>query len=77
MYGGHHIETEVIRNVTSRNNLLSHLNLIDQLIVDNRKANGEFFLKQVKAKIKYYLNELPEWTQEINRKLQIEYKTQK
>ncbi|WP_342481310.1 zeta toxin family protein [Paenibacillus sp. FSL L8-0340] len=78
--GGHHIETEDIvrRNVTSMNNLLSHLDLIDQLIViDNSRADGEFILEADKSGIKYYLNELPEWTQEINRKLQIKYKTRK
>ncbi|WP_042199118.1 zeta toxin family protein [Paenibacillus camerounensis] len=77
--GGHHIEKEDIirRNVTSMNNLLSHLDLIDQLIViDNSKADGEFVLETDKSGIKYYLNELPEWTQEINRKLQIKYKKQ-
>lgn len=78
--GGHHIETEDIvrRNVTSMNNLLSHLDLIDQLIViDNSRADGEFIFEADKSGIKYYLNELPEWTQEINRKLQIKYKTRK
>lgn len=78
--GGHHIETEDIvrRKVTSMNNLLSHLDLIDQLIiVDNSKADGEFILEADNSGIKYYLNELPEWTQEINRKLLIKYKTQK
>lgn len=77
--GGHHIETDDIirRDVTSMNNLLSHLDLIDQLIVvDNSKADGEFVLETDKSGIKYYINELPEWTQEINRKLQIKYKTQ-
>jgi predicted ABC-type ATPase len=78
--GGHHIETEDIvrRNVTSMNNLLSHLELIDQLIViDNSKADGEFILEADKSGIKYYLNELPEWAQIIDRQLQIKYKTQK
>ncbi|MEK3795333.1 hypothetical protein MKX42_26650 [Paenibacillus sp. FSL R7-0204] len=44
--GGHHIETEDIirRNVTSLDNLVSHLDLIDQLIiVDNSKADWFFF----------------------------------
>ncbi|WP_019912687.1 zeta toxin family protein [Paenibacillus sp. HW567] len=78
--GGHHIESEDIirRNVTSMNNLLSHLELLDQLIViDNSKADGEIILGADKSGIKYYSNELPEWAQVINRKLQIKYKTQK
>ncbi|CAM4383643.1 zeta toxin family protein [Paenibacillus typhae] len=76
--GGHHIETEDIirRNVTSMNNLLSHLDLIDQLIVvDNSKADGEFILEADKSGIKYYLNEMPVWAQLIDRQLQIEYRT--
>lgn len=74
--GGHHIETKDIirRNVTSMNNLLSHLDLIDQVIVvDNSKADGEFILEADKQGIKYHLNELPEWTQLIDRRLQIKY----
>ncbi|ASA19825.1 zeta toxin family protein [Paenibacillus donghaensis] len=78
--GGHHIETEDIvrRNVTSMNNLVSHLDLIDQLIVvDNSKADGEFILEADKSGIKYYLNELPEWVKIIGKQLQNNYKTQK
>jgi len=78
--GGHHIETEDIlrRNSTSMNNLLSHLDLIDQLIViDNSKADGEFILEADIRGIKYYLNELPEWTKIIDRQLQINCKPQK
>ncbi|ULO06227.1 zeta toxin family protein [Paenibacillus sp. 19GGS1-52] len=76
--GGHHIETEDIirRNVTSMNNLVSHLDLIDQLIVvDNSKADGEFILEADTSGIKYYLNELPEWVKIIDKQLQIKYKT--
>ncbi|MEK4330426.1 hypothetical protein MKZ24_30305 [Paenibacillus sp. FSL R7-0297] len=76
--GGHHIETEDIvrRNVTSMNNLLSHLDLIDQLIVvDNSKADGEFILEADQSGIKYYLKELPEWVKIIDKQLQIKYKT--
>lgn len=75
--GGHHIETEDIirRNVTSMNNLLSHLDLIDHLIVvDNSKTDGEFILEADKTGIKYHLNEIPEWTRLIVRQLQIKYK---
>lgn len=76
--GGHHIETEDIirRNVTSLDNLVTHLDLIDQLIVvDNSKADGEFILEADKSGIKYYLEELPEWVKKIYKKLQIKYKT--
>lgn len=76
--GGHHIENEDIirRNVTSMNNLVSHLDLIDQLIVvDNSKANGEFILEADKSGIKYYLKELPEWVKIIDKQLQIKYYT--
>ncbi|MEK5357843.1 zeta toxin family protein [Paenibacillus sp. FSL L8-0709] len=76
--GGHHIETEDIirRNVTSLDNLVSHLDLIDQLIiVDNSKADGEFILEADKSGIKYYLNELPEWVKIIDKQLQIKFKT--
>lgn len=78
--GGHHIETEDIirRDVTSLDNLVSHLDLIDQLIiVDNSKADGEFILEADKSGIKYYLNELPEWVKIIDKQLQIKYMTQK
>lgn len=76
--GGHHIETEDIirRNVTSLDNLVTHLDLIDQLIVvDNSKADGEFVLEADKSGIKYYLNELPEWVKIIVKQLQIKFKT--
>lgn len=76
--GGHHIETEDIirRNVTSLDNLVSHLDLIDQLIVvDNSKADGEFILEADKRGIKYYLNELPGWVKIIDKQLQIKHKT--
>ncbi|MRN52125.1 zeta toxin family protein [Paenibacillus monticola] len=78
--GGHHIETEDIirRNVTSMNNLLSHLELIDQLlVVDNSKADGEIILGADKSGMKYYSNELPEWARMIDLKLQIEYNKRK
>lgn len=74
--GGHHIETEDIirRNVTSMNNLLSHLDLIDHLlVVDNSKADGEIILGADKSGIKYYSNEFTEWTQKIDRELQMKY----
>ncbi|MEK4063280.1 MULTISPECIES: hypothetical protein [Paenibacillus] len=77
--GGHHIETEDIirRNVTSMNNLLSHLDQIDQLVViDNSKADGEIILGADKSGMKYYSDGLPEWAQIIDLKLQIKYKTQ-
>ncbi|AWB45561.1 hypothetical protein DCC85_16035 [Paenibacillus sp. CAA11] len=78
--GGHHIDTEDIirRNVTSMKNLLSHLHLIDQLLViDNSKAAGEIILGSDKSGVKYYLNELPEWAQIIDKQLQIKCKTQR
>lgn len=70
--GGHHIETEDIvrRHVTSMNNLLSHLDLIDQLIVvDNSKHDGEMILGSDQSGIKYYTNELPKWARIIDRQL--------
>ncbi|WP_445668131.1 hypothetical protein [Paenibacillus sp. FSL F4-0125] len=74
--GGHHIETEDIirRNLTSMNNLLSLLDLIDQLlVVDNSKADGEIILGADISGIIYYSNELPEWVQKIDRELQLKY----
>jgi predicted ABC-type ATPase len=74
--GGHHIETEDIirRNVTSMNNLLSHLDQLDQLVViDNSKADGEIILGADKTGIKYYIDELPEWALMIVRELQVKY----
>ncbi|MEK3987055.1 zeta toxin family protein [Paenibacillus sp. FSL K6-3166] len=74
--GGHHIETEDIirRNVTSMNNLLSHLDLIDQLlVVDNSKADGEIILGADISGMKYYSNELPVWAHKIDQKLQLKY----
>ncbi|MHA0855715.1 hypothetical protein [Paenibacillus sp. CMAA1364] len=76
--GGHHIETEDIirRNVTSMNNLLSHLDQLDQLvIIDNSKTDGEIILEADKGGVKYYIDELPEWAQMIDRQLQIRNKT--
>lgn len=58
--------------------MLLCLDLIDQLIVvDNSKADGEFILEADNSGIKYYLNELPEWAQLIDKQLQIKYKTLK
>lgn len=60
--GGYHIEIEdIVRlDLTSMNILISHLELIDQVIViDNSKADGEFILEAVKSGIKCYLNGLP------------------
>ncbi|RUT28643.1 hypothetical protein EJP77_16710 [Paenibacillus zeisoli] len=78
--GGHHIESEDIirRNVTSMNNLLSHLDLIDQLVViDNSKTDGEIILGADKHGIKYYIDELPDWAQVIDQQLQTRDKTKK
>ncbi|WP_314584984.1 zeta toxin family protein [Paenibacillus terrigena] len=70
--GGHHIESEDIirRSVTSMENLLAHLNLIDHLIViDNSKADGEIVLEADKEFIKYHQSVLPEWIESIDRHL--------
>ncbi|MEK4349199.1 hypothetical protein MKX41_00025 [Paenibacillus sp. FSL R5-0475] len=66
--GGHHIESEDIirRSVTSMENLLAHLDLIDHLVViDNSKADGEIVLEADKECFKYHQSVLPEWAQRI------------
>ncbi|OPA72768.1 hypothetical protein BVG16_31435 [Paenibacillus selenitireducens] len=70
--GGHHIDTEDIirRDVTSMKNLLSNLFFIDHLVViDNSKADGEIIIEADTSAIKYYVDELPEWAQVIERSL--------
>lgn len=55
-----------------------YLDQIDQLVViDNSKTNGEIILEADKSGIKYYLDELPEWAQIIDRQLQTRDKTKK
>ncbi|OPA72809.1 hypothetical protein BVG16_32005 [Paenibacillus selenitireducens] len=66
------IEAEDIirRSVTSMENLLAHLDLIDLLVViDNSKADGEIVLEADKEFIKYHQNVLPEWIESIDRHL--------
>ncbi|GIP20689.1 zeta toxin family protein [Paenibacillus sp. J22TS3] len=78
--GGHHIESEDIirRHVTSMNNLLTHLDQIDQLIViDNSNTDGEIILEANNSGVKYYSVELPEWVQIIDQQLQSRGETKK
>lgn len=50
------------------NNLLTHLDQVDQLIViDNSNTDGEIILEANNSGVKYYSVELPEWVQIIDR----------
>ena len=66
--GGHHIPTEDIirRQTTSMKNLLTHIHLIDHLIViDNSKVSGEISLEIEHNVLKYQAGSLPMWVQQI------------
>jgi predicted ABC-type ATPase len=71
--GGHHIPSEDIvrRHDTSIQNLLSHLQLIDHLIViDNSRAEGDIVLDSDYGIITYRSKLLPEWAECIVQRLQ-------
>ncbi|MCI3922838.1 zeta toxin family protein [Paenibacillus sp. TRM 82003] len=66
--GGHHIPTEDIvrRHVSSIQNLLTHLHLMDHLIViDNSQTEGEMVLSANNGKITYRTDILPLWVEPI------------
>ena len=66
--GGHHIAPEDIvrRQTTSMKNLLTHIHLIDHLIViDNSKVSGEISLEIEHNVLKYQAGSLPMWVQQI------------
>ncbi|WP_090677425.1 zeta toxin family protein [Paenibacillus tianmuensis] len=72
--GGHNIPTEDIirRHTTSINNLLSHLHLIDHLVViDNSQATGEIVLQVEHRILRYQVTPLPLWVQNIKEHLTI------
>ncbi|UUZ81487.1 zeta toxin family protein [Paenibacillus sp. P26] len=72
--GGHDIPTEDIirRHTTSIKNLLSHIDLIDHLVViDNSKATGEIVLQVDNSILGYQIHPLPLWVQNIKDHLQI------
>lgn len=71
--GGHHIASEDIirRHKTSIQNLLSHLELINYLIViDNSDSSGEIVLEADCNKIKYRIDSIPVWVEVIEQLLQ-------
>jgi len=71
--GGHHIASEDIirRHKTSIQNLLSHLGLINYLIViDNSDSSGEIVLEADCNKIKYSMDSIPVWVEVIEKHLQ-------
>lgn len=71
--GGHDIPREDIirRHVTSLQNLLSNLDMIDNLIViDNSNLDGEVILEAYKGRIEYVSNRLPDWGQQIAHQLE-------
>jgi predicted ABC-type ATPase len=71
--GGHHIPTEDIirRHDTSIQNLLSHLHLIDHLIViDNSHTEGVIILSADNGSITYRSDSLPQWSESIVHRLQ-------
>jgi len=66
--GGHHIPTEDIirRHQTSMQNLLSHLQLIDNLIViDNSSADGKIALTISNGSVIHRTNPIPPWVEPI------------
>ncbi|GIO16854.1 hypothetical protein J19TS2_64090 [Cohnella xylanilytica] len=66
--GGHHIPTEDIirRHDTSMQNLMSHLHLLDHLIViDNSRAEGEIALVIRYGSIIHRADSLPLWIEKI------------
>lgn len=70
--GGHDIPKEDIirRHVTSINNLLVNLELIDYLtVIDNSDSTGEVVLQVEKGKIKYRSEVLPQWVRQITSSL--------
>ncbi|KRE51071.1 hypothetical protein ASG85_19135 [Paenibacillus sp. Soil724D2] len=67
--GGHHIPSSDIlkRHVTSIQNLLKHLELIDHLfVIDNSNLDGEMVL-EVEGTIKYKKAPLPSWVRPIEK----------
>ncbi|TCZ78470.1 hypothetical protein E0485_08200 [Paenibacillus albiflavus] len=71
--GGHHIPTEDIirRHDTSIQNLLSHLHLIDRLIViDNSHTEGVIILGAFNGSITYRSDSLPQWSESIVHRFQ-------
>ena len=72
-YGGHDIPTaDIIRRATtSMQNLLSHLDLIDRLIViDNTNEIGEIVLQAEGHSVTYRSEFLPPWVETITRHLE-------
>lgn len=70
--GGHHIASEDIirRHETSINNLLSHLHLLDHLIViDNSDSDGEIVLEVYHNAIKFKAEPIPAWVEVIERQI--------
>lgn len=66
--GGHHISTEDIvrRHLTSMQNLLSHLYLIDNLIVvDNSSDDGEIALIINSGSVTHRADSVSSWAEEI------------
>jgi len=66
--GGHDIPTEDIirRHTTSIQNLISHLDAIDHLIViDNSEASGEIVLQADYGILTFQADFLPVWVQRI------------
>jgi predicted ABC-type ATPase len=70
---GHHIPSDDIirRHYTSIQNLLSHLHLIDHLIViDNSHTEGEIVLGTNDGSITYRSESLPQWIECIVQRLE-------
>ncbi len=70
--GGHHIPTEDIirRQTTSMQNLLTHIHLIDHLIViDNSEVSGEIVIQAEHHVLKYQAKSLPIWVHKIKDQL--------
>ncbi|OKP95021.1 zeta toxin family protein [Paenibacillus sp. P46E] len=70
--GGHHIPTKDIlhRHQSSMQNLLAHLDLLNDLIViDNSSLDGQIVLESNNARLKYQHSKLPNWVNPIQNQL--------
>ncbi|WP_217561826.1 zeta toxin family protein [Paenibacillus sp. GbtcB18] len=70
--GGHHIPTTDIlkRHVTSIQNLLTYMRLVNHLLViDNSALNGEIVLEVKDESLAYQNSSLPDWVLPIRNKL--------
>lgn len=74
--GGHHIPSKDIlhRHYSSIQNLLNHLDLVnDLLVIDNSALNGEIVLEAENGRVKYQHAKLPDWVLPVRSQLHFPY----